>query len=77
MMVCGEESDLSALDSEWSSPQVLWLDGVPEEGEKLSPELAVALTTESRQAPYSRILYTDDEIQLRCTPDGEMQAERR
>lgn len=77
MMVCGEESDLSTLDSGWSSPQVLWLEGVPQEGEALSPELAIALTTESRQAPYSRILYTDDEIQLRCAPDGEMQAERR
>ncbi len=77
MMVCGEESNLSALDDSWSTPAVLWMDGIPEEEGALSPGLAIALTTEARQASYSRVMYTDGEIQLQCTPDGEIQPERR
>ncbi len=77
MLICGEESDLSSLEQEWECPEFLWLEGIPKDWKRLSPEFTVALTRESRTAPYSQVIYTEDEIRLLCGPDGVVQAGRK
>lgn len=77
MLVCGEKSDLSSLKQEWSHPEILWLEGIPESWQQLSPGAAVALNRESRGAPYSQVIYEEDEIRLLCGSNGMVQAGRK